>query len=275
MSNAKLIQFKVDKGRVLVPVGEPCPFGCKYCYTRTGEVGPARANPINILQQFREFSSTHSFEFIQFGYDGEPFAHPERGLMMLQQLAIFDKQISFSTKALIEGQTLNALAAIQNKMLLSQTTLVGLVSLSCWDSAYKIEPHTPTPQERIVTLVNLRQIGLPTFIAVRPILPHIPHQEYEHMVDVALQKGCDGFILGPLYSDDNGRFVRFIPNDVLKNVPYQKSVVSWSAHAPIWKRYEDERILRRISEAIEERGGRVFLSSVDALRFVTKKGVIA
>lgn len=273
MRNTRQIQFKVDKGRVLVPVGEPCPFGCRYCYTRTGEVGPARSEPANILQKFQEFAQTHAFEFIQFGYDGEPFARPERGLMMLQQLAGLGKQISFSTKALIEGEILDALAAIQKTMLMSRTTLVGLVSLSCWHSASSIEPHTPTPNERITTLANLKRVGIPAFIAIRPILPHLPHREYEHMIGEAMQAGCDGFILGPLYSDDNGRFVRFIPGEILKTIPHQKVVVAWSAHAPVWKRYEDERILQRIADTVEEKGGHVFLSSVDALRFASEKGV--
>lgn len=274
MRSTRLIQFKVDKGRVLVPVGEPCPFGCRYCYTRTGEVGPARAEPVGILQKLQEFARTHVFEYIQFGYDGEPFARPERGLMMLQQLAMLGKQISFSTKALVEGETLDTLAAIQKTMRISQTTLVGLVSLSCWHSASSIEPHTPTPNERIITLANLKRVGIPTFIAIRPILPHLPHNEYEHIIGEALRAGCDGFILGPLYSDDNGRFVRFIPDEILKAVPYQKVVVPWSAHAPVWRRYEDEHILQRIADAVEEKGGRVFQSSVDALRFVSEKGVV-
>src|SRR5579859_2594402 len=95
MKSAKSIQFKVDKGRVLVPVGEPCPFGCKYCYTRTGEVGPARTDPMEIVQKFQHFAQTQAFEFIQFGYDGEPFVRPERGLMMLRQLVALGKHISF------------------------------------------------------------------------------------------------------------------------------------------------------------------------------------
>jgi len=48
---AKDIQFKVEQGRVLVPVGEACPFACKYCYTRGGEIGPSRATADEILRR--------------------------------------------------------------------------------------------------------------------------------------------------------------------------------------------------------------------------------
>ena len=85
---SRRILFKVEKDRVLVPVGEPCPFGCRYCYTRGGEVGLARVEMEEVLSRFRKFALEASFETIQFGYDGDPFARPERGLAMLRQLAL-------------------------------------------------------------------------------------------------------------------------------------------------------------------------------------------
>src|SRR2546430_10442300 len=95
------ILFTVEKNRVLVPVGEPCPFGCRYCYTRGGEVGLARVDAQEILRKFRHFadSNTTAFETIQFGYDGDPFARPERGISMLRQLALLGKHVNFSTTA--------------------------------------------------------------------------------------------------------------------------------------------------------------------------------
>ena len=71
-----IIQFKVEKGRVLVPVGVPCPFGCKYCSTRSGEVGPPRVKPAEILSHLREFAAQHAFTTIQFGYDKLPSRYP-------------------------------------------------------------------------------------------------------------------------------------------------------------------------------------------------------
>jgi DNA repair photolyase len=265
---AKSIQFKVEQGRVLVPVGETCPFACKYCYTRSGEVGPSRATLDEILQRLRAFASENVFETIQFGYDGDPFARPERGIAMLQGLAEMGRDINFSTKALIGEQTLRDLANIKHKMELSGNDLSALVSLSCWDSAHYVEPHTPTPEERMLTIKKLRSIGIPAFIAVRPILPHIHDEEYKRLVDEGMLAGCEGFILGPLYADDRGRFVRFIPPEVLEKTPSRKIVVPWSAHSPVWTRYEDANRLQLIMAKVIEKGGRPFLSSADAVAFV-------
>jgi hypothetical protein len=84
---AKDIQFKVEQGRVFVPVGEACPFACKYCYTRDAEIGPSRATVDEILRRLHTFASEQTFETIQFGYDGDPFARPDRGITMLQRMA--------------------------------------------------------------------------------------------------------------------------------------------------------------------------------------------
>ena len=265
------ILFKVEKERVLVPVGEPCPFGCKYCYTRGGEVGLSKRNAENILLQFQNFASTTPFETIQFGYDGDPFARPERGIAMLRRLATLGKNVNFSTKASLEVPTLDALEDIQRHMEEDGTILSALISLSCWDSASRVEPHTPPPSERMRGVADLKRRGIPVFIAVRPILPHIPDLEYERIATEGIQARCDGFILGPLYADDRGQFVRFIPPEILKTVPSYKDVVSWSAHSPIWKRYEDETRLRQLSTMIEGMGGKVFLSSADAMGMLSQK----
>jgi len=270
---AKSIQFKVEQGRVLVPVGESCPFACKYCYTRSGKVGPSRATLDEILQRLRAFASENAFETIQFGYDGDPFAHPDRGIAMLQRLAEMGKDINFSTKALIDERTLRDLVDIKYRMELSGNSLSALVSLSCWDSAHYVEPHTPTPEERMLTVKKLKSIGISPFIAVRPILPHIHDGEYVRIVDEGMLAGCEGFILGPLYAEDRGRFVRFIPPEALKETPSRKVVVSWSAHAPVWLRYEDEKRLQRMMAKVVEKGGRAFLSSADAVGFV-KRGMV-
>jgi hypothetical protein len=130
------IQFKVEKGRVLVPVGIPCPFGCTYCYTRSGEVGPPRAMPEEILRCFQAFALLHhdAFTTIQFGYDGDPFAYPERGVAMLHDLCALGKHLNFSTKACIEKEALLGLAEVRAH-LASHLMLSALISLSCWDSA--------------------------------------------------------------------------------------------------------------------------------------------
>ncbi len=269
------IQFSVEKNRVLVPVGEPCSFGCRYCYTRGGEVGLSRVSPEDILTPFKQFAQKNHFETIQFGYDGDPFSRPERGIMMLQQLAALHKHINFSTKAFLEDPIIDALSAIHHQMEATGTCLSALVSLSCWDSASTVEPYTPSPRQRMLTIANLKRIGIPVFIAVRPVLPHIPDSEYERIVDEGILAGCDGFILGPLYVDARQRFARFIPPKTLESTPGQTSIVSWSPHAPVWTRYEDTVRLHRLLRMIERKGGRSFLSSADAVALISRKEQVA
>ncbi|GAC1475660.1 MAG: hypothetical protein PVSMB5_31070 [Ktedonobacteraceae bacterium] len=271
------ILFRVEKKRVLVPVGEPCQFGCRYCYTRGGEVGLTRVDAEEILSRFQQFvlENTAPFETIQFGYDGDPFSRPERGIAMLQRLATMNKNVNFSTKALLEDATIDALAAIRDRMNMMGTRLSALVSLSCWDSAHEVEPHTPSAAERIRTIANLKLVDIPVFISVRPLLPHISDDEVERLVDEGVGAGCDGFILGPLYGDKRGQFTRFIPRAALAQVPGQTTSVSWSAHTPVWTRYEDTDRLERLLRMIERKGGRTFVSSADAMALIHQGEAVA
>jgi DNA repair photolyase len=102
------LQFHVEQGRVLVPVGIPCPFGCKYCYTRSCEVGPPRVRPETIVQRFRDFVLVNddAIDTIQVGYDSDPFAFPVRGIELLHNLSTLGKHLNVSTKACIEGEAL-------------------------------------------------------------------------------------------------------------------------------------------------------------------------
>jgi len=56
----------------------------------------------DVLSRFREFAQEAAFETIQFGYDGDPFARPERGIAMLKELATMNKHLNFSTKAALQ-----------------------------------------------------------------------------------------------------------------------------------------------------------------------------
>lgn len=238
-------------------------------------MGLSRVSMDDILSPFEAFARENAFETIQFGYDGDPFDYADRGIAMLKQLAKMRKHVNFSTKALISGSTLAALRDIRCSMAAMGTTLSALVSLSCWDSAAAVEPHTPSPAERVLTVANLKRIDVPVFIAVRPILPHVPDSEYERIAEEAIRAGCGGFILGPLYSDERGQFVRFIPPRVLETVPSRTGNVSWSAHGLTWQRYEDTDRLQRLLSMIEQKGGRTFLSSADAMAFVTERDKVA
>jgi adenylate cyclase class IV len=111
------------------------------------------------------------------------------------------------------------------------TSLSALVSLSCWDSSARVEPLTPSPRERMRTVDSLVRLHLPTFIAIRPVLPHVGDAEYAHIFTAGMLAGADGFVLGPLYADDRGQFVRDIPPELLASTPHRRGTVSWSAHA--------------------------------------------
>jgi hypothetical protein len=80
-------------------------------------------------------------------------------------------------------------------------------------------------------------------------------------------------VVGPLYADKRGQFVRFIPQGTLEMVASRTSTVSWSPHAPIWSRYEDTERFQRLVSMIERCGGRAFESSADVMTVVQQRVV--
>lgn len=238
-------------------------------------MGLSRVSEQGVLRSFQEFvrENTEHFETIQFGYDGDPFARPERGLAMLAELAQIGKNVNFSTKALIGMEQITVLREIAERMELAGRSLSALISVSCWESAAEVEPLTPSPAQRMLTITRLKEIKVPVFIAVRPVLPHIEDGEYERVAEEGLLAGCDGFVLGPLYADERRRFVRFVPAEILARVPSETGVVPWSGHEPRWTRYEDRERLERLKGMIEGKGGRVFVSSADAMDMVAERGL--
>jgi DNA repair photolyase len=262
-----MVAFLAQKGRVLVPIGVSCPFGCQYCYTRDNPIGEEMENPAEILSSLRCYLQEHGHEVrtIQFGYDGDPFATPIRAMVMLKALSNMGKHVNFSTKAHIHDTLLCNVQQLRQQMP-SHLVFSALVSLNCWQSASYIEPRTPAPYLRMQTVNNLRGIGVPAFIAVRPIHPHIGDAEYEKIADMAQDAGAQGFVLGPLYDDMAGSFTRFIPQGVLQAVPYSRDVVPWFPHQPTWDRYEDPDQLARLIDVFARRA-EVFTSSADAMKW--------
>src|SRR5690349_16407617 len=96
-----MVAFLAQKGRVLVPIGVSCPFGCQYCYTRNNTIGEGIESPAEILSSLRSYLQEHRQEIrtIQFGYDGDPFATPIRAMVMLKALINMGKHVNVSTKA--------------------------------------------------------------------------------------------------------------------------------------------------------------------------------
>jgi DNA repair photolyase len=223
------------------------------------------------LQRFQAFALLHhaAFHTIQVGYDSDPFAYPLRGIELLHGLCALGKHLNVSTKACIEGDALSGLAEVRAH-LASHLALSALVSLSCWESAPLVEPYTPTPTQRMLTIRNLKRIGVPSLVAVQPVLPHIADAEYERLFDEAIHAGCEGFIFGPLYADTQERFVRFVPKEALRRTPGRSVVVPWSAHAPHWTRYEDEPRMHRLAALAQQKGGRVFWSSALAVEHLAQ-----
>ncbi len=234
--------------RVLVPIGRPCPFGCRYCYADDPTMTSAQPLSVPAITAALENLNPDSFDIIQLGYDGDPLTSTRRLREMLPVLADTGKHINISTK----GRASAGLRAFLGEM--HQRTPQGLslnVSATCWDSAGHIEPRTPAPARRLSSAAALRsETSIPFVLSLRPLLPSVLDRELHKLLDHALASGATAAVTGPLYVQPDGSNMAW-SGQSYEHVPEAR--VTWS---PIPVRY------RRIDDSLRVDGLRSYAEQI-------------
>lgn len=256
--------LKLEKNRILVPIGGRCPYECSYCYTKrhdvySGEVDPARTQ--RMVEQITKGCTTPPTA--QIGYDNDPFWDPETGLDLLVRLSWLPVHVGFSTKAFITeelAERISVVARIKRERGLVLSALVTLTSIA---SAVRLEPKAPSPAERLQTIRNLANAGIPVMVNLRPVLPdEVSICEYRELIGAAKASGAQGIVLGAFWTDPEGIVIGSLQKP--KSQPTH-SMVPWAPHGLPWDRYEDSDFMDRIRGFAIEQGLRVFDSSADAV----------
>lgn len=175
-----------------------CRHGCIYCFTQ--------ADSFKRCPRFDEFrvrelhDKYFDSEFIQPSIDTELLLLPNWKHFIDEMVAV-GKPISFATKSIVSQEQLDYLTKI-NKILNSTGNFlnvgVTIVKLYNWEL---IEPHAPSPQERLETLRALKEAGIFTTVLLRPLIPTLTLNEIDEIVAMT-HENCYGYLAGPLYVND-------------------------------------------------------------------------
>ena len=191
-------RLRPQKGRLLVPVGVPCPFGCPYCYTDFEGFHTPAWSHAEILSEVRRLLPRHRIRTFQVGYDGDPVTSWARAGPLLEDLARLDAaNLNIQTKAVPDGEQLDALARLARRLAERGRIFSVLVTITSWDSAPRLEPGAPAPAERTATIARLRDLGVPTLVALRPMIPGVPKDELERVLEAAGAVEARGPLGGP------------------------------------------------------------------------------
>ena len=192
-------RLKPQKGRLLVPVGALCPFGCKYCYTEFEGFRSHTWSLDELLGEIRRLQPRHRIRTFQVGYDGDPLASWDRTLPLLEALAPLGANLNIQTKSTIDEAQLAALGKLARGLAVDNRVFSVLVTLTSWDNAPRLEPNAPAPAERVETMARLQSVGIPVLLALRPMIPGVPQGELVRVLEAAGEAGVRGVIPGPLY----------------------------------------------------------------------------
>ena len=88
---------------------------------------------------------------------------------------------------LLRGMAKDNLASVA----LSVTSLTPAI-------ARTLEPRAPAPRKRLAAVKTLAEAGIPTWVAIAPVVPAITDHELEHIVEAAAEAGAAGVFYLPV-----------------------------------------------------------------------------
>jgi DNA repair photolyase len=64
--------------------------------------------------------------------------------------------------------------------------------------AMTVEPRAPHPERRLAAIRTLSDAGVPVFVSMSPVIPHITDHEIEHLIERAAEAGARGVFFLPV-----------------------------------------------------------------------------
>jgi DNA repair photolyase len=195
-----------------------CTFNCIYCYIKGSKYGSAelaaKINAPEILdKQLRHRAKKKEYGIIALSSSTEPYMHVERELeltrMILQKILKYRFPVEIATKSKLVLRDLDILEKIDSAAILpadlAQRLGRGVIvsfSISTLDEklAKIVEPGTPSPKNRLKTMLKCKQGGFLVGVNYIPVLPFLSDSEenLDEMIRTAKDYGADYVLIGSL-----------------------------------------------------------------------------
>jgi len=184
-----------------IHTGTGCSLRCAYCYIETmGFMWSTKSYPLSSLELIYALLLNPYFipgrygSLIAIGSVTEPF----HGLVRDKTFDFINKSykylgnpVQFSTKMYLSIRDANKICSVSPLV----SPLITIITLKY---AKKLEPLSPPPHKRLETIRNLKSQGLEPFLFLRPIIPGLIEDEYEYLLEKAVEYGAVGVVVGSL-----------------------------------------------------------------------------
>jgi DNA repair photolyase len=188
-----------------------CEHGCIYCFARPThafhDLSPgldfesklfAKPDAAKLLRE--ELAKPgYSCRPMAMGTNTDPY-QPIEGKWritrsVLEVLAETKHPVMITTKSDRVTRDIDILAAMAAEGLAS--VALSVTSLTP-EIARTLEPRAPAPRKRLAAVTALSEAGVPTVVAIAPVIPGITDHELDHIVEAAAEAGAGGAFFLPV-----------------------------------------------------------------------------
>lgn len=207
--------FFLNGKRAMVSLGpltkiRHCPYQCAFCYVQYGFNKYATLDEDEIMNFQKK--NRDNYYIIYISGDTDSFAAPrtDKALSLLKRMTFeLDVDLLFTTRTTFSNEHYEILKQIAEEQQRTNNKLYACISITRYSDAVDyIEPAPiPSPDERIQTIINLKQIGATTVLALRPFLPVVDVKDYITIIDKTI--GYVDIVLGEcFYFIRNGKIYK-------------------------------------------------------------------
>jgi DNA repair photolyase len=264
------MNYAITDRRLMVSFGEPCIYGCAYCYA---SMAPFEHYPRRTVSEIVNAISAYpqlSFDNIYVGCDMEPFVDESRALELLSALMVFHKTIHVTTKVCLSDDTISAMAGLDTLARSWGAMLIPGVSICATSNSSRLEPPPiPSYKSRLYLIQRLSTKGLRVVLAMRPFIPSVSLAEYDEILDnVTGQVDC---VLGGVLYADLGGVVESRLGYQLPDTHVQK--MHFVDSSAMWKVYPGERERYHVGQRCLKTGLDFYMTSPPAIEAIKHRCV--
>jgi DNA repair photolyase len=169
-----------------------CYYDCAYCpYRASGPMGKVSAHPERIETMRRDLEGLKARGILYLGPKADVYQPLEKKMQLMRAALAVCLETRTPTFIVTRSELIR-----RDFDLLAQLAQLGLVEVSVTIASSKVldavEPHTPTPEQRLELVHDLKAHGIATSVHLSPILPHVDDlDDLKGLLDQVAAAGAD------------------------------------------------------------------------------------
>jgi len=257
----------LDKGRVLTYSKLSCPLECRYCFVDDLSSAEQQEGVTYLSTEQLDLMKNLPDEvrLIMLGCDTEFFQHRKDAIETLRRLIELKRDVSVITKLALPEKYLKELASIAEELKKQGNIFSFSVSLPCLESSKTWEPKVPDPERRIELIKEASNLGLNTFVAMRPLLPTVSNDELTRIIE-STKKSVIGYYSGPLYLKNLDPAL--LPENILAALSVEQLQPHWMPEGNLFYKVERPGQMEFLRQTIADSGKLVFDGAAEANEYL-------